>query len=116
MTDRAPITPEGWEPICGPVPSVPTITLRDDRRRLMEGCVTVGNRVRAAWQQYNYFLGTGTIVGFEREKGIFPLARKNRWWRSGRVWGRVASRSCRPRTAPSGVAVERTGLFAAPAV
>jgi len=43
------------------------VTLRDDRRRLLEGCVTVGNRVRAAWQQYNYFLGTGTIVGFERE-------------------------------------------------
>lgn len=62
---RAIIAPEGWAPVCGPLPSVPTVTLSDGKRSLRDGCVTVGNRVMALWQRFGYLLGNGTVVGFE---------------------------------------------------
>lgn len=67
MADEiGPIAPEGWEPVFGPVQSVPTVTMAGGTSRLVEGCVTVGNRVMAYWQRFGYSLGNGTIVGFER--------------------------------------------------
>lgn len=64
--ERTVQTPDGWEQVYGPVPSVPTVTLTDGERCLIEGCVTVGNRVRALWQEFGHMLGNGTIVAFER--------------------------------------------------
>lgn len=61
-----PRTPEGWERVHGPVASVPFVTSRSGELRREEGCVTIGNRVRALWQDFGHMLGTGTIVGFER--------------------------------------------------
>lgn len=61
---------EPWgEPVCGPVRCVGWVRGRGDGSMFHEpGVITVGNRVKAWWQDYGHLLGTGTVIGFEADE------------------------------------------------